>query len=65
MVLLTDDVRQRSSHQPQALLPPLGEGQVTAGCDEPRQSGEGNPFNKGMQMLGEKEALLQSQIGPN
>lgn len=62
MALHTGDVEQRGSHQPQALLPLPGEGQDMAGCDEPCQSGEGNFFNKGMQLLGEKAALLQSQL---
>lgn len=58
------DVKQRGSHQPQALLPLPGEGQVMAGCDEPCQSGEGNIFNKGMQLLGKKATCLQSQLIP-
>lgn len=56
--------RCKAEEQSQAsgVLPLSEEGQVKAGCDERCQSDEGNPFNKGMQMLGEKAALLRSQL---
>lgn len=57
----------RKSSKAEEPLPASGtlllseEGQVKAGSDECCQSGGGEPFNKGMPILGENVALLQSQ----
>lgn len=48
--------------QASGVLPLSERGQVKASYDEHCQSDAGNPFNKVMQMLGEKEALLQNLI---
>lgn len=48
--------------QASGTLPLSEEGQVKAGCDELCHSDGGKPFNKGMQMLWENTALLQSQL---
>lgn len=57
--------KAQEESQASGILPLSEEGQVKAGCDEhwcSSQSDEGNLFNRGMQILGEKADLWQSQL---
>lgn len=55
LALHMGDVRQRSSHQPQALLPPPGEGQVMAAVMSPASLGKAIYLIRGCRCLGRRQ----------